>query len=150
MSRLYLFVGLFLMGIFSTGCNTDIVCTGRLKTLDYKCIYIAPLESEDPQVGKVLRDILEKELVRRKVQLCDPDTATVIISGATFLTVRATSNEDWFGSTSASNEAIESISVVAKDRDGELLLSASYDNKKRYTASKLGREFGSALAGKLK
>ncbi len=149
MSRLYWFVGL-LMIMASAGCNTDIVCTGRLKMLEYKCVYIAPLESEDPHVGKVVRDIIEKELVRRKVQLCDPDTATVFISGATFLTVRATSNEDWFGSSSASNEAIESISVVAKDRSGELLLSASYDNKKRYTASKLGREFGSTLAGKLK
>lgn len=149
MNRLYWFVG-FLFIMAAAGCNTDIVCTGRLKTLEYKCVYIAPLESEDPQVGKVLRDILEKELVRRKIQLCDPDSATVLISGATFLTVRAKSNEDWFGSSSASNEAIESISVVAKDREGELLLSASYDNKKRYTASKLGREFGSTLANKLR
>jgi hypothetical protein len=149
MNRLYWFVG-FLFITAAAGCNADIVCTGHLKTLEYKCVYIAPLESEDPQVGKVLRDILEKELVRKKVQLCDPDTATVLISGATFLTVRATSSDGFFGASSSSNQAIESISVVAKDREGKLLLSASYDNKKRYTASKLGREFGSALANKLR
>ncbi len=149
MKRLHWFFALSAV-LVGSGCNTDIVCTARLKALDYKCVYIAPLESEDPHVGKVVRDIIEKELVRKKVLICDPNTATVFLSGATFLTVRATSNEGWFGASSASNQAIESISVVAKDRNGELLLSASYDNKKRYTASKLGRELGSALAGKLK
>jgi len=64
--------------------------------------------------------------------------------------VRATSSDGMFGASSFSNQAIESISVVAKDRDGQLLLSASCDNKKRYTASQLGREFGSALADRLK
>ena len=149
MNRLYWFLGLLAV-LTSAGCNTDIVCTPRLKMLEYKCIYIAPLDSEDPQVGKVIRDVLEKELVRKNVQLCDSDAATIFITGATFLTVRATSNEGLFGASSASNQAIESVSLVAKDRSGELLLSASYDNKERYTATKLGREFGSILAGKLK
>jgi len=149
MYKLYWFVGFLMIGI-SAGCNSDIVCTSRLKLLEYKCVYIAPLDSEDPQVGKVLRDILEKELVRKNIQLCNSDSATIFISGATFMTVRATSSDGMFGSSSSSNQAIESISVVAKDRDGELLLSASYDNKKRYTASQLGRDFGSALADKLK
>ena len=149
MNRLYWFLGLLAV-MASAGCNTDIVCTPRLKMLEYKCVYIAPLDSEDPQVGKVIRDVLEKELVRKNVQLCDSDAATIIVTGATFLTVRATSKEGLFGASSASNQAIESVSLVAKDRSGELLLSASYDNKERYTATKLGREFGSMLAGKLK
>jgi hypothetical protein len=89
-------------------------------------------------------------MARKKVPLCDPNTATVLISGATFLTVRAASSDGWFGASSVSNQAIESIFLVAKDRNGELLLSASYDNKKGYRASKLGREFGSALSDKLK
>jgi len=100
--------------------------------------------------GRVLRDILEKEQVRRNIQLCNSDSATIFISGVTFLMVRATSSDGMFGASSSSNQAIESISVVAKDRDGQLLLSASYDNKKRYTASQFGRDFGSAPAEKLK
>jgi len=101
-----------------------------------------PLESEDPHVGKVIRDVLEKELMRRKIELCDPNTATVFFTGATFLTVRGTS--------SSSSQAIESVSLIAKDSDGETLMSASYDNKERYSASKLAKEFGSSLAKKLK
>ena len=141
MNRLFWLLGLLSIGI-SAGCNSDIVCTNRLKLLEYKCVYIAPLESEDPHVGKVLRDALEKELIRRRVALCDPDTATVLLTGATFLTVRGTS--------SASSQSIESISLIGKDTNGEILLSASYDNKERYSASRLAKEFGSALAGKLK
>jgi hypothetical protein len=39
---------------------------------------------------------------------------------------------------------------MAKNRNGQILLTASYDNKEQYTASKLAKEFGSALADKLK
>jgi hypothetical protein len=42
------------------------------------------------------------------------------------------------------------VSLIAKDRDGEILLIAFYDNKEKYSASKLAKEFGSALANKLK
>ena len=105
-------------------------------------MYIAPLESEDPHVGKVVRDVLEKELMRQKIELCNPSTATIFFTGATFLTLRGT------GSTSS--QAIESVSLVAKNNTGDILLSASYDNKERYTASRLAKQFGSALAGKLK
>ncbi|MBN2182779.1 MAG: hypothetical protein JW715_12785 [Sedimentisphaerales bacterium] len=149
MNKLLWFACLLVV-VAAAGCNTDVVCTKRLKTLENKCVYVAALDSEDPQVGKVIRDILEKELVRRNVRICDSDTATIFLSGATFMTTRATSSDGFFGASSSSNQAIESISVVAKDRNGELLLSASYDNKKRYTASKLGKEFGSVLASKLK
>jgi len=149
MNRLYWLIGLLAIGV-SAGCNSDIVTTNRLKELTYKCVYIAPLESEDPQVGKVIRDIIEKEFIRRKIELCDPNTATVFITGATFLTVKATSSGTILTTSSYSSQAIESVSLVAKNSKGEILLSASYDNKDRYSASKLAQEFGAALANKLK
>jgi hypothetical protein len=149
MNRLCWLIGLLAIGV-STGCNTDIVTTRGLKKLTHKCVYIAPIESDNPQVGKVIRNIIEKEFVRRKIELCDSDTATVFITGATFMTARATSSGNFLGKSSTSTQAIESVSVVAKDSSGQVLLSASYDNKDRYSASKLAREFGSALANKLK
>jgi len=141
MKKLYCLVGLFVLSVFA-GCGSDIVCTERLKMLEHKCVYIAPLESDDPQVGKVIRDVLEKELMRQKIELCDANTATVLFTGATFLTVR--------GSGSVSGQAIESVSLVGKDTNGETLLSASFDNKERYSASRLAKQFGSSLAKKLK
>jgi len=149
MNRLCWLIGLLAIGV-STGCNTDIVTTRGLKKLTHKCVYLAPIESDNPQVGKVIRNVIEKEFVRRKIELCDSDTATVFITGATFLTARATSSGSFLGKSSTSTQAIESVSVVAKDSSGQVLLSASYDNKDRYSASKLAREFGSALADKLK
>lgn len=106
------------------------------------CVYIAPLESEDPNIGKVIRDCLEKELMGQQIELCDPNTTTVLFTGATFLHYR--------GTASASSQAIESLSMVAKDGNGEILLSASYNNKERYTASRLAKQFGSALAKNFK
>jgi hypothetical protein len=149
MNRLYWLIGLLAIGA-SAGCNSDIVSTSRLKMLEHKCVYIEPFESEDPQVGKVVRDVIEKELIRRKVEVCDLNTATIFITGATFLTARPTSNQNFLAGSSVSSQSIESVSLVAKDRDGQVLLSASYDNKERYTASKLAREFGQALVDKFK
>ena len=149
MNRLYLLIGLLAIGV-SAGCNFDIVTTHRLKELTHKCIYVAPLESEDPQVGKVVRDVIEKEFIRKKIELCDPNTATIFMTGATFLTVKATSSGTFLSSSSYSSQAIESVSLVAKDGGGEILLSASYDNKDRLSASKLAKEFGSAVADKLR
>ncbi len=151
MNRLCWLIGLLAIGV-SAGCNSDIVTTRGLKQLNHKCVYLEAIESVDPHVGKVIRDVIEKEFVRRKIELCDSDTATVFITGATFMTAKAKSNGSFFGigSSSSSTQAIESVSVVAKDSSGQVLLSASYDNKDRYSASKLAREFGSALADKLK
>jgi len=132
------------------GCHSDIVCTKHLKMLERKCVRIEPLESENPQIGKVLRDVLEKEFIRRNVAVCDPNSATIFISGATFLTVRSTSSKTFIVGSSMSSQAIESVSVVAKDPNGQILLSASYDNQDRLSASKLAQEFGAALAGKLR
>ena len=141
MDRRFWLIGLLAL-CACAGCNSDIVCTPRLKMLEHKSGHIAPIESQDPHVGKVIRDVIEKEFVRAKIELCDPNMASVFITGTTFLTVRPASRQ--------TAEAIESVSIVAKDRDGEILLSASYDNKAQYTASKLAQEFGQALAGKLK
>ena len=149
MNKSYWLVVLLAAGL-SAGCHCDIVCTSRLKTLEHKCVHIAPIESDDPHVGKVIRDVIEKEFIRRQVALCDPNTATVFVTGATFLTVRSASSRSFLSESSVSSEAIESVSLIARDRDGTVLLSASYDNRKRYTASRLAREFGKAVAGKLK
>ncbi|MFZ2146282.1 MAG: hypothetical protein WAV28_03605 [Sedimentisphaerales bacterium] len=149
MNRLFWFLDLLAIAV-SAGCNSDIVTTNRLKELTNKCVYIAPLESEDPQVGKVIRDVIEKEFIRKKIELCDPNTATVFISGATFLTAKSTSSGTFLSTSSTSSQAVESVSLVAKNIDGEVLLSASYDNKDRQSASQLAKEFGSALADKLK
>jgi hypothetical protein len=149
MNRLCWLIGLLAIGV-STGCNSDIVTTPSLKELNHKCVCLEPIESDDPHVGKVIRDVIEKEFVRRKIELCSSDTATVFITGATFMTAKATSNGNFLGTSSASTQAIESVSVVAKDGGGQILLSASYDNKDRKSASELAREFGSALADKLK
>src|SRR4030043_821511 len=99
MNKLCWLIG-FLVTSILAGCGSeDIVTTNSLKMLEHKCVYIAPLESDDPQVGKVIRDVLEKELMRQNVELCDPNTATVLFTGATFMTVR--------GGASAASQAIE-------------------------------------------
>ncbi len=151
MNRLCWLIGLLAIAA-STGCNSDIVTTRGLKNLTHKCVHLESIESDDPHVGKVIRDVIEKEFVRRKIELCNSDTATVFITGATFLTEQAQSNGSFFGmgSSSSSTQAIESLSVVAKDGSGQVLLSASYDNNNRHSASRLAKEFGSALADKLK
>ena len=141
MNKVYWLIGLLAISAFA-GCGSDIVTTDRLKMLEYKCVYITPLESDDPHVGQVIKDVLEKELMRKQIELCDPNTATVLFTGSTFMTVR--------GSGAATSQSIESVSLVGKDTDGEMLLSASYDNKERYSASQLAKQFGSALAKELK
>jgi len=153
MKKSFWLIGLLLMAL-SAGCPSDIVTTPRLKTLTERRIYIEPIQSENPQVGQVLRDVIEKEFVRKKIELGDPNTATIFMAGSTFMTVRAKSSQakvSVIGTGSAfASQAIESISVIAKDKEGQLLLTASYDNKKQHTASKLAKEFGKALANKLK
>ena len=144
-------IGLILLAVgISAGCNSDIVCTDRIKLLDDKCVYIKPLNTEDPAIGRVLRDTIEKEFLRRNFELCDPNKATILISGSAFLTERSQGNKNFFGASSVSSQAIESVSLLVKDNSGELLASASYDNKERYTAARLGKKFGGALANKLK
>ena len=143
-----LVIGAFLA--FLAGCHTDIVTTKQLKAVRPKCVYIKSIESEDPYVGRVIRDVLEKEFVRKKVQLCDAKYATVILAGSTFLTTRSTGKTGWFGGKESSAQSIESLTITAKDKSGNILLTASYDNAEQFTASKLAQEFGSALADKLK
>jgi len=132
------------------GCHTDIVTTTQLKAIENKCVHIEHIESQDPYAGKVLRDMLEKEFVRKQVQLCDANTANIIITGSSFTSYRSAGKDGMFGSRESAAEAIEAISLTARDREGNVLLTASYDNSEQLTAGKLAREFGSALAGKLK
>ncbi len=139
-----------LLVVMAAGCNSDIVTTVHLKEIEHRCVYITPVESADPQVGKVIRDVIEKEFVRKGVELCDPNGATVFLTGATFMTTRANSSTGLFSSSAESAQAVESLSLIAKDRKGQILLSASYDNKDGSTVSKLAKEFGSAVANKLK
>jgi hypothetical protein len=145
--------GLWVCGLLvmiGAGCHSDIVCTSRLKEIDHKCVFITPIDSADPQVGKVIRDVIEKEFVRKGVDLCDPNSATVFLTGSAFMTTRATSNTGLFNSSAESAQAVESLSLIAKDREGQILLSASYDNKDGSTVSKFAKEFGAAVADKLK
>jgi ethanolamine utilization protein EutA (predicted chaperonin) len=136
------------------GCNTDIVTTSQLKTIKNKCVCVTPIDSQDPYVGKVLRDVLEKEFIRKHIQLCDANTANVILTGSTFLTTRAHGEVGAFnnllGGKSSSAQAIESVTIIAKDKAGNVLLTGSYNNVDQFTASKLAQEFGSTLADKLK
>ncbi len=151
MNRLFWIIILLMIIVFA-GCNSDIVTTNHLKELKDKCIYITPIQSDNPYVGKVLRDVLEKEFIRRKIKLCDPETATILITGATFMKLRSAPDADSLNSnkSAAANKAVESVSIMAKNRNGQILLTASYDNKEQYTVSKLAQEFGSALAGKFR
>jgi RecA-family ATPase len=136
--------------IFFAGCHTDIVTTKQLNAVKNKCIYVQSIDSQDPYVGKVIRDVLEKEFIRKRVQLCDEMTANVIITGSTFLSTRSAGKKNWFGSSDSSAQSIESLTISAKDREGNVLLNASYDNAEQFTASRLAKEFGSALADKLR
>ncbi|MCK4752250.1 MAG: hypothetical protein KAS75_02310 [Planctomycetes bacterium] len=151
MNKLCWLIGLLVIGL-SAGCHSDIVCTKQLKELDHKCVYIAPIESENPYVGQVLRDVLEKEFMRKRIEICDANSATVFINGSTFMTFRASGDSGGLKShkSAAANQAIESVTVTAKDNNGQVLLTASYDNCEQYTASKLAKEFGQALVGKFK
>jgi hypothetical protein len=140
----------FAATILLAGCHSDIVTTNYLKELDQKCVYIAPVQSEDSHVGQVVRDVLEKEFIRRKIPLCDPNSATVILTGATFMTTRGKSSSNWVTSAATSAQACESVSITAKDRENHILLSASYDNSGRKTVSQFAKNFGSALAAKFR
>jgi len=150
MNRSFLLLGLLAV---VSGCgSSDIVSTKALELLDERCVHIETIQSQDPFVGRVLSDIFQKEFIRHKVALCDPDSATIIVTGSTFMTVRSAGSAGRLKSrkSAAANEAIESISLTARDQNGQILLTASYDNKKLQTAGTLAREFGRAVAIKLR
>jgi hypothetical protein len=137
------------------GCNTDIVTTNQLNAIKNKCVYVTPVESQDSSVGKVLKDILEKEFVRKNIRLCDADNANVILTGSAFLTNRTggtgwTGLFDLFNEKPVSAQAIESVTITAKDKAGNILLTASYNNSELKTTSKFAKDFGSTLADKLR
>ena len=132
------------------GCYSDIVVSPKLRAVKSKCVYVEPFTARNSQIGEVLRDVVTKEFLRHRVNLCDKDNATLFVSGAAFLTERARGREGWFGVSSQTTEAIESLSLTVKDNRGHTVASASYDNVERFTASRLAREVGGALAGHLR
>ncbi len=147
----------FVIGAILTlvaGCNTDIVTTKQLNTIKNKCVYVTPIESQDPYIGKVIKDVLEKEFIRKRVQLCDAENANIIITGATFVTTRSRGEtsmfNNLFGGKETSAQSIESVTISAKDKAGNVLLTASYNNADQQTASKLAKDFGSSLADKFR
>ena len=143
-----------LFAFLIAGCNYDIVRNQKIKLDEPKCVCIERINTQDPYIGKVLRDVIEKEFVRRGFALCDANNATIIISGSAFLTERSKASQNFIlivgGGSSNSNQAIESVSLTAKNKAGQILATASYDNSERFTASKLATEFGRAFADKLK
>jgi hypothetical protein len=145
-------IAISVLAAFLAGCHTDIVTTKQLKAVKNKCVYVQPVESADPYVGKVIRDVLEKEFVRKGVKLCDEKSANVILAGSTFLTTRSEGHKGLFGvgGSDSSAQAVESVTVTARDKAGNVLLTSSYDNSEQFTASKLAQEFGSSLADKLR
>jgi hypothetical protein len=147
MNRMFVLIAVLVI-FTSAGCNSDIVCTEKLKELDERCIYIEPIECDSPYVGKVLRDVLEKEFIRDRFEICDQNSATVFITGSTFMTTRFAKNAN--KKSAAANESVESVSLCVKDKSGQILMTASYDNKNQYTVSKLAKEFGSTISAKLK
>ena len=143
------FAAVVFLAVFAAGCNTDVVTSRYLTAIGHKCVYIKTIESRDPYIGRVLRDGIEKEFIRRQVMLCDSAGANVIVTGSTVLTTRSTGKTGFFGSRE-STQAIESVTITAKDKLGNILLSASYNNVNQLSASKLAKDFGSTLAKKLR
>jgi fluoride ion exporter CrcB/FEX len=143
---------LFLLVI--AGCNSDIVRNKKVKLDSPKSVYIEPLKTEDTHIGLVLRDVIEKEFVRSGFALNDSNSATILISGTAFLTERSKSSGNFVlflgGSSAKSTSAIESVSLVAKNRSGQIIATASFDNSESFTASRLATEFGHAFSNSLK
>jgi len=153
MKKMTLTVSVLLILILIAGCSYDIVRNKNVKLDTPKCVCIEQLKTEDPYIGTVLRDVIEKEFVRCGFELCNPNTATILISGSAFLTERAKGSQNSVllvgGGSFKSDQAIESVSLIAKNKAGQILATASYDNTGRFTASRLATEFGRAIAQKL-
>ncbi|MFI4910486.1 MAG: hypothetical protein ACIAQZ_02325 [Sedimentisphaeraceae bacterium JB056] len=141
---------LFLAAILAGGCSYDVVTTRHLEQVPFRCVYVEPVDAPNVQMGKVLSDVIMKEMIRKEIAICERDAATVIITGSAFMTTQSKSNQNFLGGSGCTNEAIESVSLIAEDKDGKILASASYDNKDRKSASNLARELGSVLAEKLR
>ncbi len=150
MKKTYFLILALLIAVI--GCNSDVVTTKHINNLTVKCVHVMPIQSDDPYVGQVLSDVIEKEFIRRNFELCGADSATIIISGSTFMSMRSGPDAGSLGGrkSAAANECIDSVSITAVDNLGNVLLTASYDNRELYTVSKVGMEFGAMLADKLK
>ena len=140
------------------GCYSDVTVTKELKTLDRKCIHIGQIDCNNPRVAKILRDCLQKEFIKAKLDVCDEDTATMIMTGDVFMTTeKEFAGSGWFGSYGSGGYvggkealAIDSTSFQVKTKDGRLLAVASYNNWVRERVERVGHFLGYDLASKLK
>jgi len=51
-------VGLLVLAV--GGCLSDVTVTREFMALDYKCVYVGEIKSDDPHVSEILQDCLEK------------------------------------------------------------------------------------------
>jgi hypothetical protein len=144
MEKMTLTVSVLLILILIAGCNYNVVRNKDVKLDTPKCVCNERLKIEDPNIGTVFHNAIEKEFVRCGFELCRHNTATILISGSASLTERSTA-----GGSLNSEQTIESVSLTAKNKTGQILATVSYDNTKRLPTSRLAAELGRAIAKKL-
>jgi len=144
MKKITLTISVLLTLILITGCNYNVVRNKSVKLDTPKCICNERLKIDDPNIGNVFHDAIEKEFVRCGFKLCRHTNATILISGSASLTPRPIA-----GGSSDSGQTIESVSLIVKNRAGQILVTASYDNTPGITTSRLAAELGRAIAQKL-
>lgn len=134
---------------FATGCRTDVVISPELKALPDKRIHVADFTADTEGIGHVIRDVMIKELLREGVTLSSENQANLFITGAAFLTDHTRGRSGIFTASSMQTQAIESVSVVIKTRDGTVMGSGSYNNSKRKSAAEIGKALGEEIADEL-
>jgi hypothetical protein len=142
MKKMTLTVSVLLTLILIAGCGYNVVRNKDVKLDTPKCICNEHLKIDDPNVGNVFHNAIEKEFKRCGFELCRHTNATILISGSASLTEQPVGGSN-------SEQTIESISLTAKNKTGQILATASYDNTKRLTTSRLATELGRAIAQKL-
>jgi hypothetical protein len=135
-----------------SGCHMDVmVDRERLAEVGLRCVHIGPLASANEPLAQVVRDVLEKEFMRREMGPCTAEEATLLMSGSIDALSINTTRKKFLGPLEeTSRESISSVSLVVKDREGSVVLSMSFDNQDRHSAIHLGRMLGRDLAKKLR
>ena len=96
-------------------------------------------------------EVLEKEFMWWELGACTAEEATLFVSGSIdTLGINTTRKKFLRPLEEISRESISSVSLVAKDNTGHVVLSLSYDNQDRRSTIQLGRMMGRELAKKLK
>lgn len=140
------------------GCYSDIAVTEKFKSLEQKRIYVGQIECDNPRVGEILQDCIQKEFVKAKLDISNQDDATMIIGGSVFITPKkdisgtGVFGEYGGGVYGAGKEKIliDSVSLQVKAKDGTLLAIASFNNWADLNVEEVGRYLGGDLANKLK